>query len=42
MACPNEDEYLEIPMADDFHLHVRQDDMMRVIVPQIRPGGIKR
>jgi len=46
MACrpchTNEDGCLEIPMADDFHCHVRQDDMMRVIVPQVRRGGIKR
>jgi len=33
---------LTIPIADDFHLHLRQDEMMRSIVPLIRGGGVGR
>jgi len=33
---------LTIPIADDFHLHLRQDDMMRNVVPLIHQGGVGR
>jgi dihydroorotase len=33
---------LTIPLADDFHLHLRQDAMMRAVTPQVRAGGVGR
>lgn len=33
---------LTIPIADDFHLHLRQDDMMRNVVPLVHQGGVGR
>ena len=33
---------LTIPIANDFHLHLRQGEMMRNIVPLIRQGGVGR
>ena len=33
---------LELPIGDDFHCHVRQGDMMKVVVPKILEGGIRR
>ncbi len=33
---------LTIPIADDFHLHLRQDNMMRNVVPLVRQGGVGR
>jgi dihydroorotase len=35
-------ESLTLPLADDFHLHVRQGAMLRDVVPLIRQGGIGR
>ncbi len=33
---------LELPLADDYHLHVRQGEMLKNIVPMVRQGGIGR
>jgi dihydroorotase len=33
---------LTIPLADDFHVHLRQDDMMDAVTPLVRPGGVGR
>jgi len=33
---------LELPMADDFHCHLRQGEMMGHIAPSVTPGGIAR
>ncbi|MBT3194302.1 MAG: dihydroorotase [Verrucomicrobia bacterium] len=33
---------LTIPIADDFHLHLRQDAMMHVVAPLVRAGGVGR
>lgn len=33
---------LSMPLADDLHVHLRQDDMMRSVVPLVRPGGVGR
>ncbi|MDE0838825.1 MAG: dihydroorotase [Kiritimatiellae bacterium] len=35
-------ESLTLPLADDFHLHVRQGAMLRDVVPLIRQGGVGR
>lgn len=39
---PGAPNVLEIPVADDFHCHLRQAEMMSHIAPQVRPGGISR
>jgi dihydroorotase len=31
-----------IPAVDDLHVHLRQDDLMNMVVPLIRAGGAKR
>ncbi len=33
---------LTIPIADDFHVHLRQDAMMRRVTPLVRAGGVGR
>ena len=33
---------LKIPIADDFHVHLRQGKMMQNIVPLVRSGGVGR
>jgi len=33
---------LRMPPADDLHVHLRQDDMMRRVVPLLRAGGVGR
>ena len=33
---------LTLPLADDFHLHVRQGEMLQHVVPMIRQGGVGR
>ncbi len=33
---------LTIPLCDDFHVHVRQDDMMKAVVPYLAAGGMSR
>lgn len=33
---------LTIPKADDFHLHLRQGDMMRNVIPLVQQGGVGR
>jgi len=33
---------LTIPIVDDFHLHLRQDEMMKNVVPLVRTGGVGR
>eukprot|EP00397_Hematodinium_sp_SG-2012_P046067 GEMP01051931.1.p1 GENE.GEMP01051931.1~~GEMP01051931.1.p1 ORF type:complete len:340 (-),score=61.75 GEMP01051931.1:484-1503(-) len=33
---------LELPYADDFHVHLRQADIMKVVTPWVRRGGISR
>jgi len=31
---------IELPPAADFHAHLREGDMMRVVVPTIKKGGV--
>lgn len=31
---------ITIPSACDFHLHVRQDEMMRMVTPKVPEGGV--
>jgi len=33
---------IEIPFADDLHIHLRQGPLMASVVPQVRKGGCKR
>lgn len=33
---------LSIPRADDLHVHVRQGELMRLVVPLLRAGGVGR
>jgi len=33
---------LTIPVADDFHVHLRQDTMMQLVTPLVRAGGVGR
>ena len=33
---------LTLPRADDYHVHLRQDGMMRSVVPLLRRGGVGR
>ncbi len=35
-------EEITLPFVDDFHLHLRQDAMMRAVVPMVRSGGVGR
>jgi len=35
-------ESLIVPLADDWHVHLRQEAMMRTVVPQVRAGGVGR
>jgi dihydroorotase len=37
----NKDQ-ITIPLADDLHVHLRQEHLMQMVVPLIRKGGIKR
>jgi hypothetical protein len=31
---------LELPASADMHVHLRQDELMELVVPQIRRGGV--
>lgn len=31
---------ITIPSASDFHLHLRQGDMMRMVTPKVEEGGV--
>lgn len=31
---------LELPAAADMHVHLRQDKMMDLVVPEIKKGGV--
>ena len=31
---------LRLPPTADFHVHLRQDEMMELVVPSIRHGGV--
>lgn len=31
---------LELPPAADMHVHLRQGDMMKLVTPSIRNGGV--
>ena len=33
-------QQLELPLLDDFHVHLRQGDLMRHVVPTVRQGGV--
>lgn len=33
-------ECIELPPSADMHVHLRQDEMMGLVVPQIRNGGV--
>ncbi len=33
-------ESLVLPSANDFHIHLRQDDLMKMVVPRIAEGGV--
>ena len=33
---------ITLPVADDWHMHLRQGDMSRAVVPLIRPAGVQR
>lgn len=33
---------IEMPVADDLHVHLRQDDLMHTVVPLINKGGVGR
>ena len=33
-------ERLELPPSADMHVHLRQDRLMELVVPQIRNGGV--
>jgi dihydroorotase len=33
---------IEMPLADDLHLHLRQDAMLRSVAPLVRAGGVGR
>ncbi len=33
---------LTLPLADDFHVHLRQDAMMQAVAPLVRVGGVGR
>jgi len=35
-------DQLSIPVIDDFHVHVRQGEMLRQVAPLIRTGGVGR
>lgn len=31
---------ITLPSASDFHLHLRQGDMMRMVTPKVEEGGV--
>jgi len=31
---------ITLPAAADFHLHLRQDEMMRMVTPMVSKGGV--
>lgn len=31
---------ITIPSACDFHIHLRQGDMMRMVTPKVEEGGV--
>jgi dihydroorotase len=31
---------LELPPSADMHVHLRQDELMELVVPRIRAGGV--
>jgi dihydroorotase len=31
---------ITLPSACDFHLHLRQGDMMRMVTPKVEEGGV--
>jgi hypothetical protein len=31
---------LELPASADFHVHLRDENLMKVVVPTIRQGGV--
>jgi dihydroorotase len=33
-------QQLVLPAAADMHVHLRQDDMMKLVTPSIRTGGV--
>jgi dihydroorotase len=33
---------ITMPLADDFHVHLRQDGMMRLVTPLVQAGGVGR
>ncbi len=33
---------LTLPIADDFHVHLRQEEMLRMVAPLVRAGGVGR
>eukprot|EP00923_Selenidium_pygospionis_P043780 GHVN01075592.1.p1 GENE.GHVN01075592.1~~GHVN01075592.1.p1 ORF type:complete len:391 (+),score=70.10 GHVN01075592.1:1160-2332(+) len=38
----NAQEIFTIPLCDDMHVHLRQDDLMGLVTPLVRPGGCDR
>ena len=42
-ACPAEEgAEFHLPWFDDFHIHLRQGEMMERVTPLVREGGVKR
>lgn len=42
-TCPNlnmSPNTITLPAAADFHLHLRQDEMMRMVTPMVSKGGV--
>lgn len=31
---------ITLPSASDFHIHLRQGDMMRMVTPKVEEGGV--
>lgn len=42
MSTSEETSRITMPVADDFHVHLRQDQMMQAVAPFVRTGGVGR
>jgi hypothetical protein len=38
--APSMTNSITLPSACDFHLHLRQGDMMRMVTPKVQEGGV--
>ncbi|PFH33077.1 dihydroorotase [Besnoitia besnoiti] len=41
-GCPPASKPMIIPLISDMHVHLRQDEMAKLVTPTIKPGGCRR